>query len=241
MKWYSNRRAWWWPVLLLIGLSFSALAAIRCSKQWLLPVKLPYRNHITTVNTWTANGLYRVPCPYPQFSIHVSHASASMTLLRLVQIYRSRPEHGDHMGPPWAMQMWSQVVFGDTEPITLKYRIFCQEYFVFDDRWSFMAVVSRDRIYCTCTVKPVLRDNCHERAPVLTDPTVSADGLAFQYTIDITEPVTRDQATCLVGPHFVANALYAVVFHDRFYCSSKLHWWIQVPVVNVLRQSNVYE
>ena len=32
--------------------------------------------------------------------------------------------------------------------ITLKCRTFCQEYLVFQDRWSLMAVVSQDRFHC---------------------------------------------------------------------------------------------
>ncbi len=31
------------------------------------------------------------------------------------------------------------------------------------------------------TVKPVLRDHCHERPPVLTDHTFSAEGPTLQY------------------------------------------------------------
>ncbi len=44
---------------------------------------------------------------------------------------------------------WSLV----TGSITLKYGIFCQEYLVFQDRWSFMAVVSKDRLYCSLKIK----------------------------------------------------------------------------------------
>ncbi len=56
---------------------------------------------------------------------------------------------------------------------------------------------------CACTVKPVLRDHCHEKPPVLTDHTFLA-GLHF----NIIEPVTRDHLSwqttflCLIGRPF---------------------------------------
>ena len=40
-----------------------------------------------------------------------------------------------------------QVVFGDK--FSYIHGTFCQEYLVFQGRWSLMAVVSQDRFYCT--------------------------------------------------------------------------------------------
>ncbi len=47
----------------------------------------------------------------------------------------------------------TNVIFQDrcflvTGSITLKYRTFYQEYLVFQDRWSVMAVVSQDSFHC---------------------------------------------------------------------------------------------
>ncbi len=59
------------------------------------------------------------------------------------------------------------------------------------------------------TVKPVLRDHCHERPPVLTDHAFSA-GPTFQYNLTCHQrpPVLTDHI-------FVANGL---VFQNRFHC-----------------------
>ncbi len=46
----------------------------------------------------------------------------------------------------WSQDRWSLV----TGSITLKCGTFCQEYLLFQDRWSFKAVVSQDRFYCIC-------------------------------------------------------------------------------------------
>ena len=49
-----------------------------------------------------------------------------------------------------------------TGSITLKYThdivlsTFCQKYLVFQDRWSFMAVVSHDRFHCICTIYTII-------------------------------------------------------------------------------------
>ncbi len=60
------------------------------------------------------------------------------------------------------------------------------------------------------TVKPVLRDHCHERPPFLTDHTFLAERSTFQYnwTCHERQPVLTDHI-------FVASG---VVFQDRFYC-----------------------
>ncbi len=51
----------------------------------------------------------------------------------------------DHpMGHTWVASQ--SLVTGS---ITLKYRIFCQEYLVFQGRWSFMAVVYQGWFHCT--------------------------------------------------------------------------------------------
>ncbi len=72
------------------------------------------------------------------------------------------------------------------------------------------------------TEKPLLRDHCHERLPVLTDNAFSA-GPTFQYywTCHQRPPVLTDHI-------FVANG---VVFQDRFYCTPVISlsclwkWW----------------
>ncbi len=60
------------------------------------------------------------------------------------------------------------------------------------------------------TVKPVLRDHCHARPPVLTDHTMLAEGPIFQYnwTCHQRPPVLTDHI-------FVANGFD---FQDRFHC-----------------------
>ncbi len=60
-------------------------------------------------------------------------------------------------------------------------------------------------------MKPLLRDHCNERPPVLRDHTFLAEGLTFQHnrTCHQRPPVLTDHI-------FVANG---VVFHDRFYCN----------------------
>ena len=40
---------------------------------------------------------------------------------------------------------WSLV----TDSVKLKCRTFCQDYLVFQGRWSLMAVVSQDRFHCS--------------------------------------------------------------------------------------------
>ncbi len=80
----------------------------------------------------------------------------------------------------------------------------------------------RERSACktTYTVKPVLRDHCHERPPVLTDHAFSVEGSTFQYnwTCHQRPPVLTDHI-------FVASG---VVFQDRFYCRTKERWcrWV---------------
>ncbi len=61
----------------------------------------------------------------------------------------------------------------------------------------------------TGTVKPVLRDHCHERLPVLTDHTFLVEGSNFSIIEDQRPPVLTDHI-------FVASG---VVFQDRFYCN----------------------
>ncbi len=60
-------------------------------------------------------------------------------------------------------------------------------------------------------VKPVLRDHCHERPPVLKDQVFLAEGAKFQcnWTSYQRPPVLWDHS-------FMAND---VVFPDRFYCT----------------------
>ncbi len=73
-------------------------------------------------------------------------------------------------------------------------------------------------------VKPVLRDHCHERPPVLTDQTILAEGPTFQYkwTCHQRPPVLTDHI-------FVANG---TVFQDRFYCISdrlsEMPFWLAI-------------
>ncbi len=64
------------------------------------------------------------------------------------------------------------------------------------------------------TVKPVLRDHCHEKPPVLTDHAFLAEGPTFRYNLTCHQrpPVLTDHI-------FVANG---VVFPDRFYCNHLL-------------------
>ena len=61
------------------------------------------------------------------------------------------------------------------------------------------------------TVKPALRDHCHERPPVLSNHLSLVDGPTFQYnwTCHQKPPVLRDHI-------FMVNGL---VFQDRFYCT----------------------
>ncbi len=61
------------------------------------------------------------------------------------------------------------------------------------------------------TVKPVLRNCCHERQPVLTDNTFLAEGPTFQYNW-----TCNQRSSVLLDHNFVANGL---VFQDRFYCT----------------------
>ncbi len=61
------------------------------------------------------------------------------------------------------------------------------------------------------TVKPVLRDHCHERPPVLTDHAFSAEGPIFRYN-----------GTCHERPPVLTDHIYVanwVVIQDRFYCT----------------------
>ncbi len=47
-----------------------------------------------------------------------------------------------------------------------------------------------DRIILSTTVKPVLRDNCHERPPVLKDDILLAEGPIFQCNWTCLSPKT---------------------------------------------------
>ncbi len=69
----------------------------------------------------------------------------------------------------------------------------------------------------TSTVKPVLRDHCHEGLPVLTDHLLLAERPTFQYfwTCHQRPPVFPDHI-------FVANR---GAFQERFYCKSLLQKW----------------
>ncbi len=62
------------------------------------------------------------------------------------------------------------------------------------------------------TVKPVLRDHCHERLPVLKDQIFLAEGPSFQCNELSLSPKT----ICLEKLHLMANG---VVLQDRFYCN----------------------
>ena len=46
---------------------------------------------------------------------------------------------------------------------------------------DFFNILQSDVINNVVTVKPVLRDHCHERPPVLKDHTFLAEGPTFQY------------------------------------------------------------
>ncbi len=70
-------------------------------------------------------------------------------------------------------------------------------------------------------MKPVLRDHCHERPPVLTDPTFLAEGPTFQYNCHQRPPVLTDHIS-------VVNR---VVFQERFYCIE--FCWPQSPIHGV--------
>ena len=80
----------------------------------------------------------------------------------------------------------------------------------FEDTWHTASAMS------TGTVKPVLRDHCHERPPVLKDHIIPAEGPTFQcnWTCHQRPPVLRDNI-------FMANG---VVFQDRFYCTLVAMW-----------------
>ncbi len=75
-----------------------------------------------------------------------------------------------------------------------------------------LLMVSQWSLHSTCTVKPVLRDHCHERQPVLKDPIflakVPTGTLQFHWTCHQRPPVLRDHIFMLNG----------AVFQDRFTC-----------------------
>ena len=49
---------------------------------------------------------------------------------------------------PLAIKMLSSMTVDLRQQVPLKYKTCCQEYVVFQDRWSVMAVVSQDRFHC---------------------------------------------------------------------------------------------
>ncbi len=63
----------------------------------------------------------------------------------------------------------------------------------------------------TNKVKPVLRDQCHERPPVMKDHTFLAEGRTLVLHLNITGPPV------LTDHIFVVNG---VVFQERFYCTN---------------------
>ncbi len=66
--------------------------------------------------------------------------------------------------------------------------------------------------YCSVyTVKPFLRDHCHERPPVLKDQIFLAEGPTFQcnWTCHERPPALKNHICMANG----------VVFQDRFYCT----------------------
>ncbi len=60
-------------------------------------------------------------------------------------------------------------------------------------------------------VKPVLRDHCQERSPVLKDQTFLPEGPLFKAI----EPVTKDHLSWEITV-FMATVVF---FEDRFYCN----------------------
>ncbi len=92
--------------------------------------------------------------------------------------------------------------------------------------------VHTSMFYCTTltgkfcivnTVKPILKDHCHERPPVLKDQIFLAQRTAFHcsWTCHQRPPILRDHILMAHG----------VVFQDRFYCICFFVFFLEIKVL----------
>ena len=121
-------------------------------------------------------------------------------------------------GKPWKSHVPRCVLTRTSQKMSSRWSHHCADQDQTDSAWreaSCSGCASMSNIKASWsinvnTVKPVLRDHCQERPPVLTDHTFLAEGPTIQYnwTCHQRPPVLTDHI-------FVANG---VVFQNRFYC-----------------------